>query len=221
MAHDLRNYLTPLEGRIQLLHQRAYREKRVQDIHDASAAANTLRMLERVISDLLDVARLNQGIFAINSQPMNLVALVEEVVPAFRTPEVPIHVQAPSEIVLSADPNRLRQLLENLLANAVKHAPKNTPVEVKVNIEKREDGPWANLTVSNQGSSIPANLLENLFHPFVADLHSTGLGLGLYLASKIAEAHAGTLTVDSPKDQGVHFTLAIPIEEDVLEEGID
>ena len=218
MAHDLRNYLTPLQGRIELLLRRAYREKRTQDIHDAGAAASTLRLLERIISDLLDVARLNQGIFAINPQPMNLVALVEEVVPAFETSQVPIHVQAPSEIVLSADPNRLRQLLENLLANAVKHAPKRTPIEVKINVEKREDGPWAALTVSNQGPSIPAELLENIFHPFVADSHSAGLGLGLYLASKIAEAHAGTLTVDSPKDQGVHFTFALPLEEDVLEE---
>jgi signal transduction histidine kinase len=220
MAHDLRNYLTPLQGRIELLLRRAYREKRTQDIHDAGAAASTLRLLERIISDLLDVARLNQGIFAINPQPMNLVALVEEVVPTFRAPEVPIHVHAPSEIVLSADPNRLRQLLENLLANAVKHAPKKTPVEVKVDVEKREDGSWAVLRVSNQGPSIPTELLENLFHPFVADSQSTGLGFGLYLASKIAEAHAGTLTVDSSKDQGVHFTFALPIEEDVPDEGM-
>jgi signal transduction histidine kinase len=110
--------------------------------------------------------------------------------------------------------------LENLLANAVKHAPKKTPVEVKVDVEKREDGSWAVLRVSNQGPSIPTELLENLFHPFVADSQSTGLGFGLYLASKIAEAHAGTLTVDSSKDQGVHFTFALPIEEDVPDEGM-
>ncbi len=218
MAHDLRNYLTPLLGRIELLHRRAYREKRVQDIHDAGAAAGTLRLLERVISDLLDVARLNQGIFTINPQPMNLVDLVQEVVPAFRTDEVPIHVHAPSEVALSADPNRLRQVLENLLANAAKHALKNTPIEVKVDVEQREDGPWAILIVSNQGPSIPADLLANLFHPFVAGSHSTGLGLGLYLASKIAAAHAGSLTADSANGQGVRFTFAIPIEEDVPEE---
>jgi len=149
---------------------------------------------------------------------MNLVDLVQEVVPTFRTAEIPIHVHAPSEIALSADPNRLRQVLENLLANAVKHAPKNTPIEVKVDVEQREDGPWAILIVSNQEPAIPADLLANLFHPFVAGSHSTGLGLGLYLASKIAVAHAGSLTANSASAQGVQFTFAIPIEEDVPEE---
>ncbi len=216
MAHDLRNYLTPLKGRIELLGRRAHREGREQDTRDVSAVNHTLGLLERVIADLLDVARLNQGIFAINAQPMHLMELVQEVVAAFRTADRPIHVHTAVEVVFSADPNRLRQLLENVLANAVKYAPKQTPITVEVAIERRRDGPWVMLTVSNGGPGISLEVLTTLFHPFVAGSQSSGLGLGLYLANRIAAAHGGTLTIDSPAGQGVQVTLALPVEEEEL-----
>jgi two-component system, OmpR family, sensor kinase len=219
MAHDLRNYLTPLKGRIELIQRRAFREKRTQDVHDANAAANTFSLLDRLISDLLDVARLNQGLFSLNPQPMDLVELVQEITPAFNTPERPVEVRTPSEVVLSADPDRLRQVLENLLANATRYAPKNTAVIVKVDIEQRTDGSWAVLTVSNQGPGIPADLQANLFRPFVVGSHSTGLGLGLYLAHNIATAHGGTLVVTSSHNE-VHFIFSIPIEKDDVPENV-
>ena len=218
MAHDLRNYLTPLKGRLERLERRARREGREQDLHDATATLNILNRLGWVISDLLDVARLNQGIFTIHPQPINLVDLVQQVVPAFSRPETPIHVHAPQEVVLSADPDRLRQVLENLLANAVKYAPDHTPIEVQVDRERRADGLWMLLTVSNTGPGILAELRQHLLRPFVAGMTSTGLGLGLYLANRIAAAHRGTLTVDSPQGQGVQVTLALPMEDEHLSE---
>jgi two-component system, OmpR family, sensor kinase len=216
MAHDLRNYLTPMRGRIELLERRARRERRELDVRDAEATTHTLGLLERVITDLLDVARLNQGIFVITSVPMNLVDLVQEVVVGFKSAERPIHVHAPAEVVLSADSARLHQLLENLLANAVKYAPEQTPITVEVYTKRRGDGLWVILTVSNAGPGLPLEQLATLFHPFVAGSQSTGLGLGLYLAKRIAEAHAGTLTLDSPEGQGVQATLALPVEEEEL-----
>ena len=216
MAHDLGNYLSPLKGRIELLERRACQEGREQDIRDANTVKRMLGLLERVIVDLLDVAHLNQGIFAINAQPMNLMDLVQEVVAAFRTAEKPIHFHTPVEVVFTADPDRLRQLLENVLTNAVKHAPKQTPIVVEVHIERRMDGPWMILTVSNQGPGLPPELLTTFFHPFVEGSQSTGSGLGLYLANRIAAAHGGTLTIDSPAGQGVQVTLTLPVEEEEL-----
>lgn len=217
MAHDLRNYLTPLRGRIELLLRRARREEREQDVRDAEASRHTLGQLERVIADLLDVARLSQGIFVIRPQPLNLIEVIQEVVVAFRTAEVPIHVDAPAELVFSADPDRLRQVLENLLANAVKYAPRHTPILLEAQLEPRQgDGTWAVLTVSNQGPGIGQEQRAHLFHPFVAGSQSTGLGLGLYLANRIAQAHNGTLTIESPGGEGVQAKLVLPVEEDEL-----
>ena len=216
MAHDLRNYLTPMRGRIELLERRARREGREQDVRDAEATIHTLGLLERVITDLLDIARLNQGIFVITPVSMDLVDLVQEVVAAFRSAERPIHIHSPAKVVLPADPSRLRQLLENLIANAVKYAPGKTPIKIELHVERRMDGSWVILTVTNAGSGFPSERLAALFHPFVAGSQSIGLGLGLYLAKRIAEAHSGTLTLDSPAGQGVQARLALPVEEDEL-----
>lgn len=216
MAHDLCNYITPLRGRIELLEERAHGEGREEDLRDVSAVNHTLGLLERVIANLLDVTRLHQGIFAINAQPMKLMDLVQEVVSAFRTAERPIHFHTPVEVAFTADPDRLRQLLENVLANAVNYAPKQTPIVVKVAIEQRMEGPWMILTVSNQGPGLTPERLATFFHPFVASSQSTGLGLGLYLASRIAAAHGGTLAIDSPAGQGMQVTLALPVEEEEL-----
>ncbi|MFL5662234.1 MAG: ATP-binding protein, partial [Ktedonobacteraceae bacterium] len=216
MAHDLRNYLTPLKGRIELLERRASREGREQDIRDARIVNHTLGLFEQMIADLLDVAYLHQGIFAINAQPMKLMDLVQEVVSAYRTAERPIHFHTPVEVVFSADPERLRQLLENVLANAVKYAPEQTPIVVEEAIERRMDGLWMILTVSNQGPGLPPERLATFFHPFVAGSPSNRSGLGLYLANRIAAAHGGMLTIDSPAGQGAQITLALPVEEEEL-----
>jgi two-component system, OmpR family, sensor kinase len=216
MAHDLRNYLTPLRGRIELLELRARREGRWQDVHNTEATMHTLGLLERVIADLLDVARLNQGIFVITPAPMNLVDLIQEVVAAFRSVERTIYVHSPAVVILSADSARLRQLLENLLANAVKYAPRQTPITVEIHTDMRTDGPWVILTVNNAGPGLSPERIATLFHPFVIGSQSSGLGLGLYLARRIAEAHSGTLTLDSPAGEGVQATLALPVEEEEL-----
>jgi two-component system, OmpR family, sensor kinase len=212
MAHDVRNYLTPIRGHLDLIERRARRENREQDVLNATMAAGALSRLNGLITSLLDVARLNQGIFSINPQPLNLVDLVQEVAAAFRTAETLIQIEAPQEVVISADPDRLHQLLENLLANAVQHAPKKTSVEVSVGTERRDDGIWAVLNVANQGPGIPPDLLSHLFQPFISGSNSRGLGLGLYLASRIAGVHNGTLTVDSVPGEGTRFTLSLPAD---------
>ncbi len=72
------------------------------------------------------------------------------------------------------------------------------------------------LSVSNAGPGLPPEQLSTLLRPFVASSQSTGLGLGLYLANRIAQAHGGTLTLDSPDSQGVQAKLALPAEEEDL-----
>lgn len=216
MAHDLHNYLTALKGRVGLLERRAQREGREQDLRDIRATAHTLNMLERVISYLLDIARLNQGIFTIAPQPMNLVELVREVVAAIGPGESTIQVQAPVEVVITADQDRLRQVLENLLANAVKYAPDNTPITVEIRVAQDEDGPSVVVIVTNQGPGLSQEELSSLLQPFVAGTQSTGLGLGLYLAHRIAQAHNGSLTLTSPNSQGMQVTLTLPAEAEEL-----
>ncbi|EFH87753.1 GAF domain-containing sensor histidine kinase [Ktedonobacter racemifer] len=213
MAHDLKNYLTPLKGRLGIMARRARREQREQDIRDTASAQKAFEQVNHIITNLLDIARLDQGLFTLVHQPIELVDFVQEIVTAMRVSETPIRVQASTSIEISADPDRLQQALENLLANAVKYAPKHTPVGVRIERRHHDDTQLACVTVSNQGPSIPEHLQTHLFEPFVAGSSSTGLGLGLYLARGIALAHHGDLTVYS-SEQEVHFTLSLPIKEE-------
>ena len=210
LAHDLRNYITPLKGRLSIILDRANREHRPRDVEDAEAAARAVRRLQALITDLLDVARLDQGVFSLSREPLNLVTLVEEATGVMQTGKLDILLRVPDELRVEADPERLKQALENLLANALRHSPKGVPVDVELGSERRDDGEWAVLTIRDQGPGIAPELMPRLFTRFASGPDSPGLGLGLYLARSIAEAHGGTLTVTSSPGQGTSFQLALP-----------
>ena len=211
MAHDLLNYLTPLKGRIDLLERRARREKQPSYVQELETVKQTLERLNRLVSSLLDVARLKKGIFSLDLQSVDLVDLLEELVSIWRTELHPIQVQAPEELIIMADRDRIQQVLENLLSNATTYADAFTPIQVLIAKVQRGDTSWATVTISNQGPDIPPDLFASLFHPFVKGVHSRGLGLGLSLAERIARAHQGTLTVSTGSEQTTHFTLSLPL----------
>jgi signal transduction histidine kinase len=211
LAHDVRNLLTPLVARIGLLRRRADRDGRERDVQDLDVASRSVRRLTQLMENLLDVARLESGAFAITPRPVELVSLVEETVSAYQTTNRSIRIQAPDDVEACLDPESIRQVLENLLSNAVKHSPEHTPVHVRLRVEPRGDDEWAIVTVSNEGQGVPPELLPRLFTRFAADSRSTGVGLGLYIASKVVALHGGTITVDSSPGQGAHFHVALPL----------
>ena len=166
-----------------------------------------------MIEDLLDTARLEQGLFTLAPGVVDLAELVRETAETWRTDSADVAVRAPEELCVAGDPARLRQALENLLSNARQHSPDGVPVSVEVKTETRADGRWAVLTVQDAGPGIAPALLPNLFTRFGGGPGSKGLGLGLYLARGIAEAHGGTLTVDATPGTGACFRLALPLPE--------
>jgi two-component system, OmpR family, sensor kinase len=210
LAHDLRNLLAPLRGRLELLARRARREGHDRNLQDANGAIDALSRITRLTTDLLDAARLEQGLFTITPEPFDLAELVRETVAAAGPAETPIRVDAPPELVICADPGRLRQALENLLANAIKHSPPGAAVEVTVGTDPDEAGPRTVLSVADRGPGIAPELLPRLFARFAAGPGSPGLGLGLYLAHGIVAAHGGTLVAESAPGTGARFVLTLP-----------
>ena len=211
LAHDLGNHFTPLKARIDLLRTRARREGRQADLQHAEEAGAALARLRNLVTDLLDVGRLEQGIFALSPEPMDLAALAHETAEVLETRDSPIHVRAPEDLPVLADPDRVRQALENLLTNAIKHSPHGVPVSLEVREEARDGSRCAVLEVRDEGPGIPGDVLPRLFTRFSAGPGSTGLGLGLYLAHSIAHAHGGALTVQSSPGHGAIFRLSIPL----------
>jgi two-component system OmpR family sensor kinase len=205
-AHDLRNHLTPLQVRLDLIRRRALRDDQPEYLHDSEQAARNLDRLRRLIADLLDVSRLDRGMFSVHARAVDLSALIAESIEAFAEGDTVVQLTQPATLTGFVDPERFQQALENLLANAVHHSPDHGVVCVLVS----ESGSWIHVQVSDQGPGIPADLQAHLFDAFAIGPGSVGLGLGLFLAQGIAVAHGGLLRVDSNPGKGATFTLALP-----------
>ena len=211
LAHDLRNYLSPIEVRLNLLRRRGERDKREHDVRDASLALRALERLSGLVSEILDVARIDHGIFVVDRRPLVVAPLVEEIAATLATPEHAIEVASPEELVVMADPERVRQCMENLLSNALKHSPAGAPVAVHIGRKPAKDGDYAQVHVVDQGPGVSPDVLPRLFDRFVSGQGANGgLGLGLYLAKRIAALHGGDLTVETEPGKGARFTLMLP-----------
>jgi two-component system, OmpR family, sensor kinase len=210
LAHDLRNFLAPISTRLQLLRRRAASAGREPDLRDLELALRGVGRLDRMINDILDVARLDQGVFRIQPEPIDLAALVEDVASTLSTAEQPVRVHAPESVVVAADDQRLRQCLENVITNAQQHSPRAVPVSVTVARTLTEGGPFGLVEIRDEGPGIPTEILPRLFERFATQGRSKGLGLGLYLAARIAAAHGGQLQAESAVGNGAHFALRLP-----------
>jgi two-component system OmpR family sensor kinase len=213
LAHDLRNYLGPLGMRLHMLRHRATRDGRQEDLSDVERIDRTLARLTGLINDLLDVARIDRGIFQMEARAVDIAALLAEVAASFGTREqaVDVRVQSNVPLVVDGDPARLRQCLDNLVANAVQKSPPGAPVTVIVLNETRESGEWCRVDVIDQGPGIPEELLPRIFERYATGrAREGGLGLGLYLAQRIAMMHGGELKAESEPGKGARFCLALP-----------
>jgi signal transduction histidine kinase len=122
--------------------------------------------------------------------------------------------QTQEPVIARADPNQLQQILLNLLLNALDAQPSGGEVQITAKIvPAAPDGQQFILTIQDRGPGLPAQVGDRIFEPFVSTKES-GLGLGLSICRRIAEAHGGTLTAANRLDGGAAFTLRIPNERE-------
>jgi signal transduction histidine kinase len=213
LAHDLRNLAAPIDLSLHVLRRRAERDERRDDVGDIATAQRALGRLRGLTSDILDVARIERGLFHGTLEPLDLVALTQDIAKTLTSPSQPVQVRvrATKELVVAADAARLRQCLENLVANAIQQSPKDAGVDVLLSHETRDTGMWAIVEVIDQGPGVPSHLIPHIFDRFVSGrLREGGLGLGLHLAKEIAAMHGGELTVDRSARRGARFILTLP-----------
>ena len=174
----------------------------------------------RIIDDILDVARGMSGNVRLELQPVDLVSVaqrsVEAIAPTAVAKQIRIEVRGGEPIAISADPNRLQQVVWNLVSNAVKFTPAGGRVTVAVHAN---DG-FAELTVTDTGAGIPAAFLPYVFDKFrQADASFTrqhgGLGLGLAIARHLIELHGGSIEARSAGEgNGATFVVRLPRSPD-------
>lgn len=216
VSHELRTPLNAVLGWVHLLASgqldQARTARAIQTIE-----RNT-KTLARIIDDLLDISRLVGGNFRIDSQPVDLIAVVQgafdEIRPAAEAKSIRSAFtcrEIPGPVV--GDVLRLQQILANLLSNAVKFTPSGGNIEVSLSLRDSQ----AEIQVADTGQGIAAEFLPQLFERFTQENTSTtrrqgGIGLGLAIAKALVERHGGTIHADSPGvGQGATFTIRIPV----------
>jgi signal transduction histidine kinase/CheY-like chemotaxis protein len=216
LGHELRNPLSAIRNAVQLAQLRA---DRTPDLGRSLAMIHRQsRVLDRLVDDLLDVARVTSGKIVLQREVVDVSAVarqaVEQQEPAFRQRGVRLACEpAQQQLPVSADPERLEQVLTNLLTNACKYTPAGGSVIVRV----AREGGRARVTVQDDGIGIPRELLPTIFDLFAQadaslDRAQGGLGIGLTLARSIAEMHGGSLQAasDGP-GRGSVFILRLPL----------
>jgi signal transduction histidine kinase len=212
VAHDLRNFLGPLTLRLDILRM----QRGPEAAGDVEAARRIVKRLEALVSDLLDVARIDQGVFQFKPELVDVRALVADVVKVLDSAQHPIRlrVEDGEGILVPADPARLRQCLENLVANAIQQSPAAVPVSVFVRRSRgAKQEPRVSIEVVDEGPGIAPDFLPHLFERF-STRERGGLGLGLYIAKRIATAHGGDLSVQSQPGKGARFILSLRTDTD-------
>lgn len=176
--------------------------------------ANATRRLERVVSNLLSLTRLESGSVQPKPEWCDLEDIIDEAIASVRTdaPERVFTVEiAPDAATLHADPGLLEDALRNLVRNAAQHTPDGTSIEIDARRLDRE----IQIRVSDHGPGIPEERREAVFEKFFRgpEARPGGLGMGLALARGFVHALGGSLRVDSRADgsSGSTFTIVLPM----------
>jgi PAS domain S-box-containing protein len=215
-SHELRTPIASLSGYAQLILRQLSREGHLEPERVAQALdviKGQADKLARLISQLLDISRLEAGKLALECQPTDLVALVGQVVAGVRArfDGHPVAIAAPPSLEAEVDPLRLEQVLNNLLDNAIKYSPEGGPIEVAVS---RSADDALEIAVRDRGLGIPPEKRARIFERFYqahGNGHRSGMGLGLYVSRQVVELHGGEIRAEFPEDGGSRFIVRLPV----------
>ncbi len=218
VSHELRTPLTSIVGFADNMLEGLVGSLNVkQEQYLTRIKANGTR-LARMITDLLDLSRVEAGKLVLSFDHISLQAVVTDVIEQLLPFAIPKHLQIELQspdptLLVWADPDRLSQILTNLLDNAIKYTPDGGHITVALSVMDPE---LARVVVRDNGQGIPPDALPKLFDPFFR-VHpeersqTKGLGLGLAIVKDLVELHGGTIAVHSALDQGTEFTFTIPL----------
>ena len=218
VSHELRTPLASIKAYAELLLHNVEgddRELRDQFLEIIDIEADRLSQL---ISDLLNLSRLEAGRFEVRKVPIDMGTLLSDVLMSLevqrRSQQVTIRIDAPADLPkLKADREMAAMIVKNLAGNAIKFSRRGGEVTLSL---RAEDG-WLALQVIDHGIGIPSEAIPHLFQkfyraPVAAEAGIEGTGLGLVLVKQAVEAHGGTIGVESQLGVGTTFTVRLPLE---------
>jgi PAS domain S-box-containing protein len=220
LAHELRNPLAAIKNAVTL----SRRSDTPEDLDWArDVVERQVAHLARMVDDLLDVSRINQGKIYLRKQLVSVASILmsaEESVRSMiheRKHDLSVSCE-PSSLLLEADPTRLEQILVNLLTNAAKYSETGSRIWLSARLEGEE----VVFRVRDTGVGISEELLESMFDLFVQGDHSLdrtegGLGIGLTLVQSLSKLHGGSITASSAgAGKGSEFVLRLPASKPTM-----
>lgn len=215
LSHEMRTPLTPIVASMEILHRLEIPDARARRAVDA--AERSVRVLSRLINDLLDLSRISRGKLQLEKEPLDLNRVAAEALESMQEDAqakgVRLRLQpAHTEVRVHGDPTRLHQVLTNLLNNAIKFTGPEGEVRLEVSCTERR----ARVRVEDTGIGMPPEMIPRLFVLFsqgpAAPEGRRGMGIGLALVKSLTELHGGSVSAYSAgPGQGSCFTVEIPL----------
>ncbi|MGB3183508.1 MAG: ATP-binding protein [Cyclobacteriaceae bacterium] len=209
IAHEIRTPLTIIKGNTDLY----VKDKQGKDLIHAQIGS-----LNRLVTDIIDISRMESGLFAVNLEEIELVGFVYTVYQSFaanfKQKEVNYSLEVPSAkaLYVDADVIYLERVIANLLANALKFTPRGGAVRLAVSSTMEQCA----LSVSDTGNGIPVESQPAIFRRFFQAGSSRqsvgGSGIGLFFSKNIVNMHGGKLSFDSEPGSGTTFTILLPLK---------
>jgi signal transduction histidine kinase len=210
VSHELRTPLTAIRGHVAALREGVFEDEQAEERSLAVVAEEALR-LERLVGDVLDLAKLDARRFALLREEVDMRALCERAYATFaeeaRARGIEYDLELGEGAVLVTDGDRVLQIVSNLLANALRWTPEGGRVDLGLNAQNGE----VMVAVTDTGPGIEPEGTERIFRPFWSG-DGGGTGLGLTIARELALALGGRLELDTKLGRGSRFVLVLPVQ---------
>jgi signal transduction histidine kinase len=212
MAHEFQTPIAILRGNLSLLVTSPSRteQRRILDV-----AVQTLDRLSRLVTDLLEVAKLKASGNIFMKQTVNMKTLLKTICEnyAVLAQDKKITISCTADpVAVAGNPDKLREVFLNLLSNAMKYTPAGGKISLSATVESGA----AVMMVADTGAGIAPENLPRIFERFYkinTDAQSVGTGLGLHICRQIIEMHDGTIHAESVLGEGSRFTIRLPLAD--------
>lgn len=214
-SHELKTPLTSIKAYMQLLDRKLKTSEVNAEATFVSKALSQVEKLNSLITDLLDVSKIDNGKLKINKKPTNLEAVIQNAIDTILQThddnvKITRHGFIP-DILIPLDEIRIEQVLINFLTNAIKYSPENHQVIISTFVDEDE----VRVSVTDFGIGIPDFKQESVFKKFYrveeSSLQFQGMGIGLYICSEIIQQHDGTIGLSSKLEEGSTFYFTLPL----------
>jgi signal transduction histidine kinase len=210
VSHELRTPLTAIRGHVSALREGVFEDEAAQQLSLEVVSEEALR-LERLVGDVLDLAKLDARRFALLREEVDMRALCERAYATFaeqaKARDIEYDLELGDGAVLITDGDRVLQIVTNLLANALHWTPAGGRVDLALGTDNGE----VSVAVSDTGPGVEPDAVERIFRPFWSG-DGGGTGLGLTIARELALALGGRLELHSEPGKGSRFVLVLPVQ---------